>query len=57
MLMLYCKLQNNEMSSKTADDKFLLQKKIENGSQTNTLISGFHFTVELHLVTDLMLKL
>jgi kynurenine 3-monooxygenase len=24
-----------EMSSKTADDKFLLQKKIENGSQTN----------------------
>jgi hypothetical protein len=46
-----------EMSSKTADDKFLLQKKMKNGFQTSTLISGFHFIVGSHLVTVHMLKL
>jgi hypothetical protein len=46
-----------EMSSKTADDKFLLQKKLKNGFQTSTLISGFHFIVGSHLVTVHMLKL
>jgi hypothetical protein len=47
-----------EMSSKTADDKFPLQKKkLKNGFQTSTLISGFHFIVGSHLVTVHMLKL
>jgi kynurenine 3-monooxygenase len=32
-----------EMSSKTADDKFLLQKKIEKWFSDKHLISGFHF--------------
>jgi hypothetical protein len=35
-----------EMSSKTADDKFLLQKKIEKYSQIGILISGFLCIVE-----------
>jgi kynurenine 3-monooxygenase len=34
-----------EMSSKTADDKFLLQKKIEKWFSDKHLISGFHFIV------------
>jgi kynurenine 3-monooxygenase len=59
MLML---LQNSyrnfmEMSSKTADDKFSCKRKLKNGFQTSTLISGFHFIVGSHLVTVLMLKL
>jgi kynurenine 3-monooxygenase len=40
-----------EMSSKTADDKFLLQKKIEKWFSDKHLISGFHFIVGSHLVT------
>jgi hypothetical protein len=36
-----------EMSSKTADDKFLLQRRLKNGFQIKTLISGFHFIVGL----------
>jgi hypothetical protein len=57
MLMLLQNSRRNfmEMSSKTADDKFLLQKK-KNGFQTSTLISGFHFIVGSHLVTVHMLK-
>jgi hypothetical protein len=46
-----------EMSSKTADDKFLLQKKIEKWFSDKHLISGFHFIVGSHLVTVHMLKL
>jgi hypothetical protein len=40
-----------EMSSKTADDKFLCKRKLKNGFQTSILISGFHFIVGSHLVT------
>jgi hypothetical protein len=46
-----------EMSSKTADDKFSCKRKLKNGFQTSTLISGFHFIVGSHLVTVHMLKL
>jgi kynurenine 3-monooxygenase len=34
-----------EMSSKTADDKSSCKRKLKNGFQTSTLISGFHFIV------------
>jgi hypothetical protein len=39
-----------EMSSKTADDKSYCRRRLKNGFQINTLISGFHFIVGLHLV-------
>jgi hypothetical protein len=45
-----------EMSSKTADDKFYCRRRLKNGFQINTLISGFHFIVGLHLVIVLILK-
>jgi kynurenine 3-monooxygenase len=45
-----------EMSSKTADDKFLLQKKIERVFLIDILINGFRCTAELHLAIDLTLR-
>jgi hypothetical protein len=39
-----------EMSSKTADDKSYCRRRLKNGFQINTLISGFHFIVGLVIV-------